>query len=350
MRVNPGVFVIMFAGQLYAGQAEEAFSLNERGLEAESRGNHGEAERLYREAIADWAQAGPEYAAHLATTQMNLGQALSAEGDRAAGARMLEDSWKGLQKALGPAHVRTITSQNMLAGVYLMLEQNDRAEALFNDALAVERAHFPEDIQLARTLGGLSCLRQRAGKVEEATPMAEEALRVAIAAAGDDSLDAALAYTNCAEIHRIAGRRERALPLYRKAQYIYERKFGLSHPRVASVLTQEALVLMDDGKLSLAEKDMLRSLAILSEECPNCVFERWVSESNLGLLRLKQGKYADADRLFSHVLALQEQHAGQPGADVAATLKSLAAVRQKEHRYEDADQLQKRAAAILSYQ
>ena len=79
-------------------------------------------------------------------------------------------------------------------------------------------------------------------------------MTIALKADGDNGLDAALAYSNVAEAHRMAGRPERALPLYKKARAIYERVLGPDHPRVASVLSQEGLILMEDGKLSLAEK------------------------------------------------------------------------------------------------
>ena len=70
---------------------------------------------------------------------------------------------------------------------------------------------------------------------------------IAIKAAGEDSLDAALAYSNAGEAHRTSGHPERALPLFRKARALYERVLGPDHPRVASLLSQEGLIMMNDG-------------------------------------------------------------------------------------------------------
>ena len=75
---------------------------------------------------------------------------------------------------------------------------------------------------------------------------------------------------------------------------------------------------MQDGKLSLAEKAMVKSLDILGQSCPGCMFEQFVGESNLGLLRMKQGKFAEADRLLTHVLALEEKYLIRDGSDTAS--------------------------------
>ena len=49
-------------------------------------------------------------------------------------------------------------------------------------------------------------------------------------------------------------RPDRALPLYRKARFIYEQGLGPSDPRVSAILSQEGLILMAEGKLALAEQ------------------------------------------------------------------------------------------------
>ena len=107
---------------------------------------------------------------------------------------------------------------------------------MLKEALPIERELYPEDIQTARTLEALSNLLIRREKGREALPLAEEALKITIHAAGEDSVDTALAYSCVAEAHRFAGSPERALPLYRKARSLYEKTLGPDHPRVASLL------------------------------------------------------------------------------------------------------------------
>jgi len=323
--------------------------LSNRGLEAAMRGDQAQAERLYRQAIPIWRGMGPSYRPHLATTLTNLGQALCAQGRRREGVDAFEESLALLRGTLGFQHLNTLTTLNVMAGAYVMLGNDARASALFEEALPVERKLYPGDVQLARTLVGMAALRQHAGKPDEALPLAEEGLTIALRAAGENTQDAAVAYAMVAEVHRTAGRPERALPLYRKARAIYTQLLGEAHPRVASILTQEGLILMDEGELSLAEKNMVRALEITRQTCPQCVFELWIGESNLGLLRFKQGRYNDADRLLTDALALEEKSLDRLGPDTAATLQTLAKVREKQRRYEDAEQLHQRAETILAY-
>ena len=156
-------------------------------------------------------------------------------------------------------------------------------------------------------------------------------------------------YFLVAEIHRAARRPERAYPLYRKARAICERGPGPVSPLVARILSQEGLILMTDGKLGLAERSMTQALDLLARSCPRCVVEQAFAEDNLGLLRLKQKKYAAADQLLSHALTLQEKALTRPGPETVNTLQALALAREGERRYDDAAKLQQRAVAILTY-
>jgi tetratricopeptide (TPR) repeat protein len=87
----------------------------------------------------------------------------------------------------------------------------------------------------------------------------------------------------------------------------------------------------------------------VERSCPKCSFERAAAENNLALLRIRQGKLEEADRLLTHVLELQEKAPEMPKSEMAVTLQSLAAVRHQEKRYEDAERLKRRAALLLSY-
>jgi tetratricopeptide (TPR) repeat protein len=340
-----GLAAVVLQGQ----QPETASDLNQRGLAAEAHGKHADAEKFYREAVGMWRDLGPEFEAHLATTNLNLAQSLCSQGKRREGAKVFEEALTLLRKSVGLEHYNTLTALNLLGGTYLMLGDVPSAMALFEEALPVLRESYPDDVQLSRTLGGLAAVRLHEDKPDEALPLAEEALRLALKSAGENSIDAALAYGNIAEIHRNARRPERALPLYRKARSIYERQVGPSHIRVASLLGQEGIILLGEGKLTLAEQNLERSLDMVRTRCPECVLERFVAETNLAILRFRQGKYEDADRLLSSVLALQEQYWAEPGPDLAATLKFLAIVREKEKMYKDAERLNQRASMILGF-
>jgi tetratricopeptide (TPR) repeat protein len=322
---------------------------NDRGLSASARGDHAEAERLFNIAIERWKSQGPGFEPHLGITQLNLGQTYSALAKRAESAKIFEEALGRLRRSLGVRSEWTLTAMNLLGAADLMLGEGARAEPLFTEALPVEREFFPKSFMLARTLEGLATINVNANKLDVALAQAEEALPLAIASEGEESLDAGLAYATVAEVYRVSRRNERALPLYRKARAIYEKILGPEHTRVASILSQEGLILMADRKYALAEKGMVRALDIVKKSCPECVYELWVGESNLGLLRLRQKRYADADKLLSHSLALQEKYIPHPGQDMAGTLQALAIAREKLRRFDDAARLNQRADMLKSY-
>ncbi len=342
------IFLLLAASAVVADPGQ-AGQLNDRGLAAADKRDFETAKKSFLEAIAVWEKLGPEYAAHVAIVKMNLAQVYGAEGRRLECAAMLEESLRGFRSTLGIRDLRSLAALNILGGMHMMLGNHARAEELFLEALPIERELYPNDTQLARTLGGLASLAMREGQAGKAIPLAEQALALTIKSEGENSLDAALAYANIAEAHRVLGHKDRALPLFKKARTTYERLLGTDHPRVSSVLTQEGLLMLEEGKLAMAEEALERSLGIVQRSCPNCAFERAAAENNLALLRIRQGKLEEADRLLSSVLALQEKAPEMPKAEMAVTLNSLAVVRQREKRFEDAERLKQRAAVLMSY-
>jgi tetratricopeptide (TPR) repeat protein len=342
-------WVIGIAGAIAAGAQTAPADLNELGNRAADRGDFAAAEPYYQKAVEQFRAMGPNYDAHLAASLVNLAAANCGQGRRAEGARYFEEALVLHRRTLGPKHLRTLINVNRMATNYLMLGDTGRAESLFADALAIERELYPNDGQLALTLGGLAAVRMRKGQMAEVLPMAEEALEIARKSSGDSSVDAAQMYANVAEVHRVSGRIDRALPLYRKARFIYEKELGETDARVASILSQEGLILLEEGKLTLAGRALERAVDLLLESCPSCVPEVSIAENNLGVLRLKQKRYGEADRLLTHVLALQEKYLARPGREMADTLQNLSVVREKEQFHKDAVRLRNQANTILSY-
>jgi tetratricopeptide (TPR) repeat protein len=328
---------------------ETAQSLNTQGNRLAESGNNQEAERLYREALEIWRSLGRPYEAHTAGTLLNLAAAMSDDGQRPAAVKISEEALALHQRTLGTKHHRTVSNMNLLASNYLMLGDPERAEALYAEALPIERELYPRDIQTARTLEGLVYGLVRRHQAREALPLAEEALGIAIQAAGESSLDTALAYSSVAEVHRAMGSGERALPLYRKARALYEKALGPDHPRVSTLLSQEGLILMQDGKLALAEQSMARSVKSLKQACPGCLSELSIAQSNLGLLRLRQKRYREADEALTSAVELREKFAVNTGPELADSLQSLAVVREKERLFDDAARLNARAQLIRGY-
>ncbi|MDR3702567.1 MAG: tetratricopeptide repeat protein [Candidatus Sulfopaludibacter sp.] len=331
-----------------AQSKQPADTLNDQGLAASARGDFAEAQRLLGESAQLWQEMGPQFEGHAAIVMANLAEALCGEGKWNEGARMLSTALEMSRRALGAQHVNTVANMSLLASADMVLGELDRAMDLFHEALAIERERYPGSTQLAHTLLGISSYKVRIDRMAEALPPAEEGLQILLAAGGEDNPDTAMAYANVGQIHLFSGEPARAIPLFHKAEAICRALGMADSPRYAFVLSQEGLALLQEGKVALADRGMTRALELLLP-CSGCRYQTAIAQSNLGLLRLKEGKYGDADSLLSHSLALQESYTTEPGRDMAATLDRLAEVRRREHRLSDAEELHHRAIAMQSY-
>lgn len=328
---------------------EKAQALNDQGNRLAQENEMASAISAYRESVDIWRSLGPSYEAHVAGTLVNLGVSVAASGNRPAAAKIYEEALVLHRRTLGNQNHRTITNMNLLATTWLMIGVRDRAEALLQETLAIEREFYPADIQTSRTLQAISNYLVRDVRPREALPLAEEALAITLKAVGEENLDAALAYTSVAEAHRCSHNFDRALPLFHKARALYEKFLGPEHPRVATLLSQEGLILMQENKLSLAGQLMVQAVTLLHKSCPDCLVELAIAENNLGLLRLKQKRYLDADSALSDAVALREKFETRPGPELADSLQSLAIARQNLHLFDDAARLNSRARQILSF-
>jgi tetratricopeptide (TPR) repeat protein len=315
------ILFILFATLANADPQQDPQAFNQRGLEAAGRRDYVEAEKNYQQATEMYRALGPQFEAHLSIELFNLAQSVCGQGRWREAVPLFEESLALSQSTLGPKHLRTIADMNALANVTMMLGDAPRAKALLKEAAAIARANYPADLQLARTLAALSVLSLRAGNCDEALPFADEALSIALRVEGGEGPESATMYQNVAQVHQAAHRIELALPLFRKARAILERLGKTNDPKYASLLSQEGLALMDDGKLGLAESGMRRAIELLSKP-PVAVLELAVAQNNLGLLRIQQKKYAEADELLTKALSGE-----QDAAQISRTQAALAQVR-----------------------
>lgn len=329
-----------------ADQPHTALDWNARGVAAAARGDMAEAEKDYNASLAIWRALGPAYQAHAATTLYNLGQAILGAGRWDKSIPMFEEAVTLDRRTLGIRSDRTLNAVNALGRAYMITGDFDKAAACFLEALPVERELFPNGLELAQTLSSLAMLRTREDRTAEALPLGDEALSIAIRSAGDEAPDTATMYAIIAEIHERAGRPERALPLFRKAHAIYDRTIQPVDFRYTSLLTAEAIALIDDGSLLTAEKELQQAIDLLTPHASEYSVGLAIAESDFGLLRIRQKRYDDADTYLRSALAREEKYSTGPAGDRLQTLRLLAELREKQHRYAESTALKQRIAAL----
>jgi tetratricopeptide (TPR) repeat protein len=313
---------LLLSAAIASAQPQQALLLNQQGLEAAARREFAAAENSYRAAVELYRALGASYEAHLSITLFNLAETICGEGRWRESAEVFRESLALTRRSLGPKSLRTAASLNALGNVEMMLGDFDGAEGRFTEAAAIGRELYKQDIQLAYSLAGFSTLRLRQGKPEDGLPYAQEALRLTIDAEPSEGLDSALMYQNVGRIHRSLGQSERALPLLRKSRAIYERVKATEDPRYATVLSDEGLALMDEGKLGSADADLSRAIRLL-EPCSGCGFELAIARNNLGLLRFRQKKYAEAGDLLRRALEDEQRYSPADAVQIGKTKVAL---------------------------
>ena len=338
--------LLLFAAGTVA-QASDPLELNRRGIDATEHGKYAEAERLYREESQIWRSRGPSFVAHFAVSRYNLGEALRGQGRWTEATAEFDWALEILRRTVGPSDESTLSAMISLANASMVLGDIGRAESLVREAIQQERASQTGSPLLSASLVTLAGVLSRTGRAAEALPPADEAVSLAVAAAGDGSVEAALAYAQAGVVHRVAGRPERALPLLRKARAIYERTRGTEYPSTASVISQEGLALMDLGQYGMAEHELTTALTTLSH-CGGCGHEQVAAEINLGLLLVKEKKFERADSPLEEALRTEEQFARPAISDMSTILRLLAQVKEHEHHTAEAAVLRQRAAAFTA--
>ena len=107
-------------------------------------------------------------------------------------------------------------------------------------------------------------LYRKLGREQDAMKAAGEALAL-IPAVGEDSAAAGTAYVNAATVYKAFGRAEEALPLFRKAEIIYERNLPGDDARLGGLYNNEALALTDTGHYDRAFELYEKALSVMEK-------------------------------------------------------------------------------------
>ena len=173
------------------------------------------------------------------------------------------------EKTLGPEHPQVAMVLNNLAVIYEAQRRYAEVESFYRRALLVLKkavgADHPEVAKMSENYTGFLDARveelYRQGKYAEATPLAQEAPRVA-EAIGSESPQVALAFHNLALLYQAQGNYAEAEQLYRRALFVLTKAVGPEHPNVATMLENYAVLLRNMQRNAEAEKMEARAQTI----------------------------------------------------------------------------------------
>jgi CHAT domain-containing protein/Tfp pilus assembly protein PilF len=201
-------------------------------------------------------------------------------------------------------------------------------------------------LQEARKLGAESLRLYRAGKYDEARPLAERALEIRSKELGPEHLDVAQSLNNLAIIYRRKGDSAKSEQLHQRALAIREKMLGSEHPLVAQSLHNLANLYDDRGNSAKAEQLYQRGLEIgekaLGSEHPHVA----TSLNSLAIIYRDKGDYAKAEPLYQRALTIREKTLEPGHPHIGTSLNNLATLYHDKGDYEKAEPLYQRALAI----
>lgn len=140
--------------------------------------NSGDAERLYRKALAIREKSLPPLDVELATTRLNLAD-LVLERDPNEAAKLTRAALTAFEKKLGPIDARTGAACGTLGAALATQGDVPGAERMFRRALAIaEKAHGPRAPETASALENLADLLSQTGRELAARPLSNRAQKI----------------------------------------------------------------------------------------------------------------------------------------------------------------------------
>jgi CHAT domain-containing protein/tetratricopeptide (TPR) repeat protein len=312
------------------------------------RGKHGEAEPLYRRALAAFEKVlGPKHPL-TATSYDNLAMNLLYRGRTQEAEPLFRKALAVREEVLGPRHPATAISYNNLAGNLGARGRRGEAEPLLRRALAAqEEVLGPRHPDTARGCNNLAMNLQDQGRPREAEPLFRKALALREEALGPRHRDTARSYNNLAVNLHAQGRTREAEPLLRTALAVWEEVLGPRHPDTARTYNNLAMILQDQGRPREAEPLHRKALALREEALGPRHRDTGESYHNLAFNLQAQGRARDAEPLYRKALAVFEEAAGPRHPHTAIISANLAYNLQAQGQAKQAEPLLRQARAVL---
>jgi tetratricopeptide (TPR) repeat protein len=313
-----GIF-LLFAGT--NAFATDYVQLRREGLAEYEKGHYTLAETLIRKSL-DWALATKD--------DFTIALNYSTLGDISQAQSQLQEAEQAYRKAIfiisqKPENYRALAIlwRNLASALTSQSRYDDASNAL-NEGRKLLADHKVRDSQLAAELLNTSGVIQfYQGKLNKA----ENSFLRAAAEIRDSPLplqqpDIGEVLNNLGYVYQAKGKLEKAAGAYQQSLQVREARFGSSHLRLTSPLTNLAVLYTDTGHYTEAEQSFQRSLSILEqEESPSNQAAIMHTLYGLARLYIRENDEKRADVPLARAAAIARRL--QTPSEVPATLEIL---------------------------
>ncbi len=293
--------------KLGADHPETLNSMNNLAMGYQAVGKMDRALPLLEETLAlRTAKLGADHPDTLMSMN-NLASGYHAVGKMDRALPLFEKTLRLMTAKLGADHPETLMSMNNLAGSYQAVGKMDRALPLFEEALRLRSAKLGADHpDTLISMGNLAAAYPAVGKMDRALPLYEETLRLKTAKLGADHPQTLVSMNNLARGYQAVGKMDRALPLFERAATGMEtRRFQDEYAK--PIISNTSAAYETAQQFDKAEAWRRKWLAVVKAEA-GVASPAYAGElAALGLLLLKQQKWADAEPILRESLAIREK-------------------------------------------
>jgi tetratricopeptide (TPR) repeat protein len=309
------------------------------------QGQYSDAERLFREVLAERERLlGPEHPDTL-ETRSDLGRTFYYEGKYAEDERELRALLALNEKAFGLEHQSTLKTRNDLAGLLYAEGKFAAAETEFRAILQLsEKVLGPDHRDTLNARSNLASALAAQGQYAEAETevrMVEESDEKLL---GPEDPFTLVTRNNLADLLDKEGKPAQAEADERDILKLDEKILGPEHPDTLDTRSNLAAALLHQDKAAEAETQARQAVRleekILGPEHPSTLDSR----NTLANAIAAQGRYAEAETECRAVLALREKILGAGHPDTLQTCFILASCLRAEGKAPEAKQFAQRAA------
>lgn len=291
-------------------------------------GQFAEAVRLYEAAEAEWKSIGPA-GQHLrrdqAALHYNLGLLYSQTGRHRDAAKLLERAAVLYEELDGPRSPSAVRSLALWGAELLTVGLEGEAEPTLLRALDLARSNSPAgSADLAVILLRVALLRNAQGDLAAGIGLGQQSEQMARIHFSPSSTEYADVLIGLASLYRHAGDNARAEPLLKKGIHNYNSSGRTNVPPLIAAYRELGCLLAADGKKTLAEAQLRRSVNLARDLLGSASLEVAHAENALGALLLSMpGRFTEAEVLLQHSLAAVETVLGAAHRDTGIVHANL---------------------------
>jgi CHAT domain-containing protein/tetratricopeptide (TPR) repeat protein len=311
---------------------------------------YAEAEPVYVQVVAIRTKVLGAHDERVLSTIVTLADLYRQSGHPQMGEPLLQKALEARIEAVGRNHASLADALRALADIELVLERYSEAEEHVSRAIDLSIKAKKDPLQIAQLFGTQSQIARRQGQLGRAEDFLKKALALHEKVRRSDpnsQLLHAFTMLQLVQLYQQSERDQDATVLAERALKISEQAVGPDHPVVASLL--ETVATLYEGRGRSDEGDALRKRALIINERAFGTDSIQFAQSlkGLGVAYGLQGRNEDGLPLVLRALEIAEKVLGSDNPALFPYLSDVGARYLKEMRFEEAEHYLLRALAGL---